>query len=107
MHKSKGNAIWFDDAAEKIGVDVMRWMYVKQNPADNLKFGFKAAKESERKLINLWNSFTFFKIYNSRALKTKNPEIGELKNQSDSSSRVSSHLLDRWILSCLNNLIEK
>ena len=26
MHKSTGNAIWFDDAAEDIGVDVMRWM---------------------------------------------------------------------------------
>jgi len=29
MHKSWGNAIWFDDAAEKMGVDVMRWMYAK------------------------------------------------------------------------------
>ncbi len=27
MHKSWGNAIWFDDAAEEMGVDVMRWMY--------------------------------------------------------------------------------
>ena len=25
MHKSWGNAIWFDDAAEKMGVDTMRW----------------------------------------------------------------------------------
>ena len=31
MHKSWGNAIWFDDAAEKMGVDVMRWMYAGQN----------------------------------------------------------------------------
>ena len=34
MHKSKGNAIWFDDAVEKIGADPMRWMYAKQNPRD-------------------------------------------------------------------------
>ncbi|MCH2312272.1 MAG: class I tRNA ligase family protein, partial [SAR202 cluster bacterium] len=27
MHKSKGNAIWFEDAAEKMGVDAMRWLY--------------------------------------------------------------------------------
>ena len=27
MHKSKGNAISFDEAAEQIGADVMRWMY--------------------------------------------------------------------------------
>ena len=32
MHKSKGNAIWFEDAAEKMGVDSMRWVYT-QAPA--------------------------------------------------------------------------
>ena len=31
MHKSWGNAIWFDDAAEKMGADVMRWMYCSAN----------------------------------------------------------------------------
>ena len=31
MHKSWGNAIWFDDAAERMGVDVMRWLYAGQN----------------------------------------------------------------------------
>lgn len=94
MHKSKGNAIWFDEAAEKIGVDVMRWMYVKQNPADNLKFGYAPAKESEKKLMNLWNSFAFLKTYSSK--------IENLKFKIENSS-----LLDRWILSRLNNLIEK
>ena len=32
MHKSKGNAIWFDDAAEEIGVDVMRWLFATRQP---------------------------------------------------------------------------
>ena len=32
MHKSKGNAIWFDDAAESIGVDIMRWLFTPVNP---------------------------------------------------------------------------
>ena len=27
MHKCWGNAIWFDDAVEKMGADVMRWLY--------------------------------------------------------------------------------
>ncbi|MGB9637495.1 MAG: class I tRNA ligase family protein, partial [Microgenomates group bacterium] len=43
MHKTKGNAIWFDEAAEKMGVDVMRWMYVRQNPELNLNFGYHLA----------------------------------------------------------------
>ena len=32
MHKSKGNAIWFDEAAEEIGVDVMRWLFSPRQP---------------------------------------------------------------------------
>jgi isoleucyl-tRNA synthetase len=39
MHKSDGTAIWFEEAAEQLGVDSMRWMYLQQNPASDLKFG--------------------------------------------------------------------
>jgi isoleucyl-tRNA synthetase len=39
MHKSDGTAIWFEEAAEQIGVDTMRWMYLAQNPAMDLRFG--------------------------------------------------------------------
>ena len=99
MHKSKGNTIWFDEAAEKLGVEVMRWMYVRQNPADNLKFGYGAAKEAERKLMNLWNSFTFFKTYSSNQ---KIVSLREIPRRGKNSS-----LLDKWVLSRLNNLIEK
>jgi len=73
----------------------MRWMYVKQNPADNLKFGYGPAKESERKLMNLWNSFTFFKTYASGNSKIENLKL-KIEN---------SNLPDKWILSRLNNLI--
>ena len=44
MHKSPGNAIWFDDAAEKMGADVMRWIFAGQNPVTNLNFGYKAGR---------------------------------------------------------------
>ena len=43
MHKSKGNAIWFEDAAKKMGVDVMRCIFCYHNPASNLNFGYKKA----------------------------------------------------------------
>jgi isoleucyl-tRNA synthetase len=39
MHKSDGTAIWFEEAAEQLGVDTMRWMYLAQNPASDLRFG--------------------------------------------------------------------
>jgi len=93
MHKSKGNTIWFDEAAEKTGVEPMRWVYVRQNPEDNLKFGWKTIEETKRKLLTLWNSFIFFKIY-----------VGKISNLKSQISNLG--LLDRWILSRLNNLIK-
>ena len=50
MHKSWGNAIWFDDAAEKMGVDVMRWLYASQNPERNLFFAILLQMMCVRKL---------------------------------------------------------
>ena len=36
MHKSWGNAIEFNEAADKMGVDVMRWMYCKDRKSTRL-----------------------------------------------------------------------
>ncbi|MBT4865552.1 MAG: class I tRNA ligase family protein, partial [Planctomycetaceae bacterium] len=33
MHKTDGTAIWFEEAAEQIGVDTLRWLYLAQNPS--------------------------------------------------------------------------
>ncbi|NCT40041.1 MAG: class I tRNA ligase family protein, partial [Alphaproteobacteria bacterium] len=49
MHKSSGNMIEFMEGADKIGVDVMRWMYARQNPAENMLFGYKIADEVRRR----------------------------------------------------------
>ncbi len=85
MHKSKGNAIWFDDAVEKIGADTMRLVYSLQDPSQELKFGFNVAREP-RNNINI--------LHNMRRLI-----------ESSTSKKVSS-FEDRWILSKLNSLIE-
>jgi isoleucyl-tRNA synthetase len=45
MHKSDGTAIWFEEAAEQLGVDTMRWMYLAQNPAMDLRFGTRHPEE--------------------------------------------------------------
>ena len=96
MHKSKGNAIWFDEAVEKIGADPMRWMYVKQNPVYNLKFGWKAGEEIKRKLLIFWNSFVFFQTYVD---KNELPE--------NLFSPKANSILDTWIISRFNNLVSK
>jgi isoleucyl-tRNA synthetase len=45
MHKSDGTAIWFEEAAEQLGVDTLRWLYLAQNPAQDLRFGTRHPQE--------------------------------------------------------------
>ena len=96
MHKSKGNAIWFEDAAEKMGVDAMRWQFARQNPAANLNFGFGTADEVRRQfLIPLWNVYSFFVTYANIDEFDPRAEIPLISERTE---------LDRWILSELNSL---
>ncbi len=59
MHKSKGNAIWFDEAVEKMGPDVMRWQYCSQNPQYHLNFGYGPGKEIQKHLLVIQNLSTY------------------------------------------------
>jgi len=91
MHKSKGNAIWFDEAVEKMGADVMRWIYVTHNPHFNLNFGYKQAAEVK----HIFNTLFNINFYVKEALlisnyKEKKPKKFEVE--------------DKWILSRLVNL---
>jgi len=45
MHKTDGTAIWFEEAAEQLGVDTLRWLYLAQNPAADLRFGTRHPDE--------------------------------------------------------------
>ena len=96
MHKSWGNAIWFDDAAEKMGVDVMRWMYANQNPEHNLLFGYAIADEVRKQLITLWNTYSFFVTY-------ANLDGFDTSIEIDKSTLTKS---DRWIISKTNKFIK-
>jgi len=97
MHKSLGNAIWFDDAVEKMGADVMRWLYCAHNPAVNLRFGYAQADETRRKLLTLWNVYSFFVTY---------AEIDRFDPSDNGEKEVECTLLDRWILSAMNSTVE-
>ena len=95
MHKSWGNSIEFNEAADKIGVDVMRWTFAKHNPERNLLFGYKMTSETKRLFhMLLWNSYRFFA--NFASLEDWQPEI------------EFDHLpskLDLWILNRLDQMV--
>jgi len=95
MHKSSGNVIWFDDAAETMGADVMRWMYCTSKPESNMLFGYgEADKVKRRFLIPLWNIYSFFVTYANIDKWTPKEVTAEYS------------ILDRWILSHLQVLIQ-
>jgi isoleucyl-tRNA synthetase len=96
MHKSTGNVIWFDEAAEKMGVDVMRWVFATQNPFQNLNFGYQAGHGVKRRMLTLWNVCSFFATY----ANLDEPDLG-----APEPSELS--LLDRWLLSKLQMLVQK
>jgi isoleucyl-tRNA synthetase len=91
MHKSWGNAIEFDEAAERMGVDVMRWMFAKARPEENILFGWHTADEARRELLVLWNVYAFFVAYATTA--GFDPEAAAAP------PLAQRPAMDRWILS--------
>lgn len=91
MHKSWGNAIEFNEGADKIGVDIMRWTFVRQNPTQNLLFGYKTTDQVRRQFhLILWNSYRFF------------ANAASASGWSPQDASPGTHVLDRWILSRLS-----
>jgi isoleucyl-tRNA synthetase len=63
MHKSTGNAIALNEALDRMGADVARWLYCEQTPSQPLRFGYAPADEVKRRLLTFWNSAAFFLTY--------------------------------------------
>jgi isoleucyl-tRNA synthetase len=100
MHKSWGNAIWFDDAVEQMGADVMRWSFAGQTPSQNMNFGYGPANEVKRRLLTLWNTYNFFVLYAS--IDDFQPRYEALADGPDASA---ARPLDRWLTAVTQSLI--
>jgi len=89
MHKSWGNAIELDDALERMGADVMRWLYCSQPPSQPLRFGYGMAEEVKRRFLTFWNSVKFLVDYaNVQGFRPAWSELGPAD---------LSAPLDRWL----------
>ena len=97
MHKSWGNSIEFNEAAERIGASVMRWLYAGANTEANLNFGYGIADQIKRRLLVLWNVYAFFCNY--ARLDGFDPHVHTVPvaDRTD---------LDRWILAELHVLVD-
>jgi isoleucyl-tRNA synthetase len=118
MHKSKGNMVIFDDAAERVGSDTMRWLFTNHIPEQNLNFptipsADDMAKSEQsglpvrlsekwmlvrRTLDKIWNVYWFFVTYAN--IDKFDPTQHRLPAEQRSN-------LDRWILSELQQTIRE
>jgi isoleucyl-tRNA synthetase len=112
MHKSWGNAIWFDDAVEKMGADVMRWQYARHNPAQNLNFGYGPADEIRRRFLTLWNVYGFLVQYAN--VDGWSPTTAQLERNDDAGIGLGeldpsafSNPLDQWLAARTHLLVSE
>jgi isoleucyl-tRNA synthetase len=89
MHKSWGNAIELNEALDRMGADVMRWLYCSQPTSQPLRFGYGMAEDAKRRFLTFWNCVKFFIDYANVA--GFRPESGKLEPEATES-------LDRWLV---------
>jgi isoleucyl-tRNA synthetase len=118
MHKSKGNMVVFDQAAERVGADTMRWLYSSHVPEQNLNFPRIPTEEdmekaaqlgipvrlsekwmlTRRTLDKIWNIYWFFVTY------ANIDQFDPTRHQLPVTQRSD---LDRWIISELQQTIRE
>ena len=92
-----GYMIRFDDAAEKMGADTVRYLFMSNPIASDVRFGYSLADEARRKILGFWNIYVFFNLYAS----IDNPDIANHKL--DYATLKHS---DKWLLQRTNEFIK-
>ena len=93
MSKSLGNILEPMAEIQKYGADALRlWMYSVNQPGDSKNFDGKTVDEIIKKVFNpLLNILSFFEMYSGGDFSPTNE---------------SKHVLDRWIVSRIHELLE-
>ena len=88
--KSSGNSVQFEDVAEKLGADAVRYLFASATTANDVRFSMSLCEEARRKMLQYYNAFTFFETY---ANIDKPKCDGVFK---------SENLLDKWLYARTN-----
>lgn len=88
-----GFMIRFDEAAEKMGADSIRYLFCSAPVTGDVRFGYNLTDEARRKILAFWNIYVFFNLYAS----LDNPDIGNFAP--DYSTFTHS---DKWIIERTN-----
>lgn len=96
FHKS-GYMIKFDEAAEKMGADTIRYLYASAPINNNVRFGYGLGDEVKRKLLGFWNAYVFYNTYAS----IDNPKLEGYTPAFD-----SLNITDKWLLERTAQFVE-
>lgn len=97
LSKSSPNNITIDEGFEKIGADIIRYMFAANNMLSDVRFSFETTDEIKRKLIGFWNVLTFFNTY----AIIDNPKLAGFVPD-----KASLDITDKWLIEKTNKLIE-
>lgn len=93
-----GFKIEFDEAAERMGADTIRYMYAGTPYTNDVRFGYTLGEEARRKLLSFWNIYTFFDTYAA---------IDRPIFENYTLDQAALTPTDRWLILRTNDFIEK
>jgi len=99
-----GYMIQFDQAAEEMGSDTIRYLYAGNPVPSDVRFGFTLGDEARRKLLGFRNIFTFFDTY----YQIDKPDLSRGGVPAARTENIPATLtaLDTWLLLRTNQFIE-
>ena len=93
ISKTLKNGVPYDEAVETVGADPMRWTFAANTVTRDIRFGYEPIRDSVKRLLTLWNVYSFFVTY----ANLDEPDLtGELKPE---------NILDKWILARLQTCV--
>lgn len=97
MSKSIGNIVEPYEQMDKFGVDAVRyWMYSVNQPGESKNYDEKSVAEINNKVFNLFgNVLSFYELYRDEEVESEKLKV------------ESKNLLDKWIVTRLNQLISE
>lgn len=89
-----GFMVRFDEAAEKLGSDAIRYLFAGASMASDVRFGYNLGEEARRKLLGFWNICSFFMTY----AEIDKPAI---------TGQESADVTDRWLCGRINEFVSR
>ncbi len=96
FHKTGENVVLLEEVMEKAGADAIRWTVSRQRADETMLFSPKLLDDVKRRLLVLWNTYSFFVTY---------AELNGFDPAGEAVPVTQRALMDRWVLSVLHRLV--